>query len=173
MPNRKKKPAGKTPRLTAEQQARLREKARQELARLEALDADPEAKQMVEDFKTRFSTCEIVYKVILADYSQKKDGKKPERMQVNMTQAPVALSYAGYTFDKALLTRLFGAEDHTGKRSVKKLRDVLTHSMNSRAVEELARRRADLYRDMDAFLAAIRACDPVVQPVDAPPEDCA
>ena len=54
-----------------------------------------------------------------------------------MTQVPHALNFAGYTYDKHLLTNLFGGEDRVGRRTVKKLRDALTHSMSKSAVEEL------------------------------------
>jgi hypothetical protein len=47
------------------------------------------------------------------------------------------LTYAGYDFDRNLLTNLFGAKDHVGKQSVKKLRDALTHSISKSAVGEL------------------------------------
>lgn len=54
-----------------------------------------------------------------------------------MNQASHDLKFLGYDFDRDLLTFLFGAEDYIGRRSVKKLRDALTHKVNKSAVDEL------------------------------------
>ena len=76
-----------------------------------------------------------------------------------MREAPYALKYAGYDFDKEILASLFGAEEHVGKRSVKKLRDSLTHSVNKGAIDELKSRENELYGYMDSFLDKIREFD--------------
>lgn len=100
---------------------------------------------MIDDFKEKFSICEIVYKVILEDHQYNKTGQHLERLQVTMTQAPHALKYAVYDFDKESLNKLFDAEEKIGSRSVKKLRDSLTNSMNQKAVDELTNRYDELY----------------------------
>jgi len=69
------------------------------------------------------------------------------------------LNYAGYDFDKDLLTHLFGAEEKVGSRTVKKLRDSLTHSVNQKAIDELINREEELYGYMDQFLSKIRDFD--------------
>lgn len=76
-----------------------------------------------------------------------------------MKQAPHALAFAGYDFDKELLAKLFGAEEKIGSRSVKKLRDSLTHSMNDKAVNELSDRYEEMNGYMDSFLNKIRTFD--------------
>jgi hypothetical protein len=76
-----------------------------------------------------------------------------------MTQVPYALEFAGYDFEKDLLTKLFCAEEKIGNRSVKKLRDSLTHSMNDKAVNELSDRYEELNGYMDSFLGKIRTFD--------------
>ncbi len=76
-----------------------------------------------------------------------------------MTQAPYALEYAGYDFDKDLLTHLFGSEEKVGSRTVKKLRDALTHSLNQKAIDELLSREDELHGYMDQFLSKIREFD--------------
>lgn len=68
-----------------------------------------------------------------------------------MKEAPYALTYAGYNFDRKFLTNLFGAEDCVGKRSVKKLRDALTHSISKSALNELKVLETELYEYMDGF----------------------
>lgn len=145
--------------LSAEEQLNLRNRARDELLRLENVFNDAAAKQIVDDFKDYFSVCEIVYKVILEDHQFNKTGKHKEHLTVSMVEAPHALKYAGYDFDKNLLTRLFGAEEKIGSRSVKKLRDSLTHSLNEKAVKELQDRHDELYGYMRDFLSKIREVD--------------
>ena len=149
----------KVKRLSPVKQLELRNRAKAELLRLEELLNDAPTKQMVDDFKEFFSVCEIVYKVILEDHQFNKTGKHSNYLKVNMSQAPHALKYAGYDFDKNLLTHLFGAEEKIGSRSVKKLRDSLTHSLNEKAVKELQDRHDELYGYMNDFLSKIREFD--------------
>ena len=145
--------------LSKGEQLALRNKAKTELERLETLFEDKEIKKMVNDFKERFSICEIVYKVILEEHQFNKTGKHFERLKVNMVQAPHALKFAGYDYDNTLLTQLFGGEKRIGRRSVKILRDALTHSVDISAVTELQNRERELYGYMDAFLDKIRSFD--------------
>ena len=137
----------------------LRNKAKTELERLEILFNNSEIKQKVDKLKDDFSKCEIVYKVILEDHQFNKYGTRPERMKVTMSQVPFALSYAGYDFEKDLLTHLFGSEEKIGIRSVKKLRDSLNHSLNQQAINELIEREDELYGYINAFLNKIRTFD--------------
>ncbi len=145
--------------LSAEDQLTLRNKAKAELERLEGTLADEKLKKKIDDFKDKFSVCEIVYKVVLEDHQFNKYGVHKDRLQVSMKEAPYALTYAGYDFDRNLLSNLFSGEDHIGKRSVKKLRDALTHSVSKSAVEELEKRESELYGYMDSFLEKIRVFD--------------
>ena len=151
--------AGKVKQLSEEEKASLRDKAKTELERLESLMKENETKKMVEDFKTKFGICEIVYKVILEDHQFNKNGKHETRLQVDMKQVPHALKYAGYSFDKSFLSTLFGGCDKKNSRSVKKLRDALTHNMSEDAIQELRDRNVELNGYMDSFLEAIRHFD--------------
>ena len=146
-------------KLTFEQKLMLRNKAKDELLRLEAVYSDEETRDKINRFKEKFGICEIVYKVVLEEHQFNKTGKHFERLRVDMTQAPYALNYAGYDFDKDLLTHLFGAEKRIGSRSVKTLRDSLTHSVNQKAIDELLNREDELYWYMDQFLSKIRNFD--------------
>lgn len=145
--------------LTEEEQLILRNKAKAELERLETELSDLETKKMIDNYKEKFSLCEIVYKIIFDEHQFKKTGEHPQRMQIKMTQVPHALNFAGYTYDKHLLTNLFGGEDRVGRRTVKKLRDALTHSMSKSAVEELRSREQELHGYMDEFLNVIKNFD--------------
>ena len=86
---------------------------------------NPNTKQEIDNFKERFLICEVVYKIILKEYTYRKTGIRLDRLKVNMKQAPSALKFVGYDFDKDLLAKLFGSDGQVGKRSVKKLRDAL------------------------------------------------
>ncbi|HZJ68820.1 MAG TPA: hypothetical protein VFD28_02290 [Candidatus Eisenbacteria bacterium] len=141
------------------QKLALRNRAKDELVRLQKLVSEKETKRMIDNFKEKFAICEIVYKVVLEDHQYNKTGKHLDYLKVDMTQAPHALKYAGYDFDKVLLNKLFGAENKVGIRSVKKLRDSLTHSMNAKAVEELTNRESELHGYMDSFLTKINTFD--------------
>lgn len=141
------------------QKLSLRNRAKDELIRIEKLVADKDKKKLIDDFKEKFSICEIVYKVILEEHQFNKTGKHSDYLKVTMTQVPHALMFAGYDFDKELLTKLFGAEEKIGSRSVKKLRDSLTHSMNDKAVNELSDRYEEMNGYMDSFLNKIRTFD--------------
>ena len=145
--------------LKEKEQLVLRNKAKAELERLETELSDLETKKMIDNYKEKFSLCEIVYKIIFYEYQFKKTGDHPKRMQINMTQVPHALNFVGYTYDKNLLTNLFGGEKKVGKRTVKKLRDALTHSMSKSAVEELRSREQELHGYMDEFLNVIKNYD--------------
>ena len=147
--------------LNASEQLTLRKRAKAELKRLEGTFSNQDSKRMIDDFTDKFSICEIVYKIVLEDHQYNKFGIHKDRLQVSMKEAPYALTYAGYDFDKKLLSDLFGVEEHVGKRSVKKLRDSLTHSMNIGAVDELKKRKDELHRYMDSFLKKIREFDDV------------
>lgn len=145
--------------LPKEAQLTLRNKARDELIRLQKLVTKTETNKMINDFKEKFMICEIVYKVILDDHQFNKTGAHPERMHITMRQVPHALNYAGYDFEKNLLTKLFGSENKIGKRSVKKLRDLLTHDLNPKVIDELTSRYDELNGYMDSFIKKISTYD--------------
>ncbi len=146
-------------KLTDTEKQSPRNKAKAEPERLDSAFSNETTKQKIDDFKDTFSKCEIVYKVILEEHQFKKTGEHLERLQITMRQVPHALAFAGYDFDNLLLTKLFGSKEKIGKRSVKKLRDSLTHSLNQKAIDELIQREQELYAYMNDFLMKIRQFD--------------
>ena len=142
-------------KLTEAEQLTLRNKAKAEYERLANLYSDKETMAEIESFKNKFEMCECTYKVILEEHQFRKTGKHFDRLTISMKQAPHALTYAGYDFDSILLTKLFGAEERIGRRSVKKLRDALSHRADQAAVQELMTRNAELHQYMDTFLDKI------------------
>lgn len=149
-----------TPMITEEEQLALRNRAKAELERLEIRLAEKEKIQIVDEFKNKFNICETVYKIILEEH-QKSKGKKIEKQSLSLTmkQVPYALKFAGYTFEKDLLTELFGASSPTGKSTAKKLRNETTHGISKKAVEEIVSRKDELFGYMDSFLSVIRTQD--------------
>lgn len=128
--------------------------------RLEALFQNVEVTELLDRFKNRFNQCETVYKVILAEHQKHKGQKNGGHLKVNMTQVPHALSFAGYSFNKDELNELFGSSGKKGT-TVKKLRDAVTHGIDTKAVNEITTREEELFGYMDAFLAVIRTFDNV------------
>ena len=101
------------PKITEEEKKKLRDSAKAELERLEAIYSDEEVTKLLDDFKGKYNLCESVYKVVLVRY-QKTKGRKPEKhLVVDGRQVEATLKFAGYNFDKALLTEIFGAKSTT------------------------------------------------------------
>ena len=144
-------------RLSLDEQKKLRAKARKELKRVEDLLSNPDVRQEIANFKDAFIKCEDAYKVILSEHQFRKNKKRPEYMKIDMTQAPYALKFAGYNIDYTVLTKLFGSETRIGKRSVKKLRDALSHKPEEKDIAELRDRKNELYGCIDEFLRIIHS----------------
>lgn len=144
--------------LSPEDQLALRNSAKQELERLEQLMENSETIQLLDEFKNRFNICETVYKVILKKHQECRRKKSETYLKVTMTQVPYALEFAGYSFSHDLLSELFGATSHKG-RTVKKLRDAVTHGVDPKAVNEIITRKDELFGYMDSFLLEIRSYD--------------
>ena len=105
------------PKITEEEKKKLRDSAKAELERLEAIYSDEEVTKLLDDFREKYNLCESVYKVILAEHQKVKGHKETDYLKVTMQQVPHALKFAGYGFDKALLTEIFGAKFPKGKNS--------------------------------------------------------
>ena len=155
------------PKITEEEKKKLRDSAKAELERLEAICSNEEVTQLLNDFKGKYNLCESVYKVVLVKYQKTKGRKPKEYLAVDGRQVEAALKFAGYNFDKALLTEIFGAKSQKGKtvHTVKKLRDAVTHSIDSKAVQEITDRKQELFGYMDAFLSGIRNFDAAACPI--------
>lgn len=148
-------------KITEEEKKKLRDSAKAELERLEAIYSNQEVTKLLDDFKGKYNLCESVYKVILVRYQNAKGLKPKEYLAVDGRQVEAALKFAGYNFDKALLAEIFGAKSQKGKtvHTVKKLRDAVTHGIASKAVQEITDRKEELFGYMDAFLSGVRDFD--------------
>ena len=145
-------------KITAEEKRIIRDSAKLELERLEKIQTDKETMELLNDFKNSFNVCESVYKVVLRAHQSCKGKTACKYLKVTMTQVPFALEFAGYTFNRELLSELFGATSKKGM-TVKKLRDAITHGIDEKAVKEITNRKDELFGYMNDFLNTIRSFD--------------
>ena len=146
------------PKISPQEQKILRNNAKAELERMEACLVDQNTVQLLDAFKNKFNICETVYKVIFAEHQKRKRKDINGYLKVDMTQVPHALNFAGYSFEKTDLNELFGASSKNGT-TVKKLRDSVTHGLDQKAVDEIIKRKEELFGYMDSFLSVIRTFD--------------
>ena len=147
--------------LTNEDKLILRNKAKFEIERLELISTDEETLQLLDSFKNKFNFCESAYKIVLEEHQTAK-GKavNKERLKLDMRQVPDALNFAGYTFDSDLLNELFGSKSKIiGCKTVKFLRDSITHGISDKSVDEIKERKEELFDYMNGFLHIIKTFD--------------
>lgn len=139
----------------------IRNKAKLEIRKFESVLNDNETVQLLDSFKNKFNMCESVYKVILKEHQKSKGNDVDLKyLKLNMTQVPYALKFAGYTFDEASLNELFGNKSKkTGCKTVKCLRDLTTHGIHQKSIDEIKKRKKELFAYMDDFLEAIKNFD--------------
>lgn len=145
-------------KISEEEQIDLRNKVKKELERIEEIYKNENNKILIEKFKNTFLLCERAYKVILKEH-QKSKKKDTSRLKISMTQVPYVLDFAGYDFKKDFLEKLFGSEKCVGKKSVKAIRDSLTHKLDKGTIKELCNRKEELFGYMNEFLEKIRTFD--------------
>lgn len=152
-----------SPKLTPEEKLKLRTEAADMIRRLEDTYADDQNSALINRFLNRFNVCETAYKVILKKHQEKK-GKPAslQSLQLNMSQVPHALAFAGYDFDRDDLTELFGYKSVEGssKMTLKNIRNGLTHGINQSALTELREREAEIFDSMNRFIAILSENNP-------------
>lgn len=135
----------------------IREKARNKLIEMQKQLEDCETIQLLDEFKNKYNICETVYKVILKEHQNCKNNNCNKYYKVDMRQVPYALNFAGYEYDKELLNNLFGSKES----SAKKIRDGITHGLDSKKIDEIKNRKKELFAYMDEFLYVIKNFDNV------------
>lgn len=146
----------KTKKSSEDDKIKIRNRAKEEVVRLEKIFEDEGKRGILDAFKNRFNICETAYKIILKDYNKYKNQSTDDYLKLDMRQIPSALKFAGYTFDKQLLTNLFGAKMPDNKRTAKKLRNAATHGVDEKAAEEIIKRKDELFGYMNEFLDVIK-----------------
>ncbi|MCD7812329.1 MAG: hypothetical protein LUG91_10915 [Ruminococcus sp.] len=146
-------------KLSEDEKRQLRDKAKNEILRLEKCLQNEELSKVIDAFKNRFNICESAYKVILAKHQASK-GKPPSNiLKIDMRQVPNVLKFAGYEFDNQLLTNLFGRKTTSNGHTAKILRNEITHGIDERAVNEIMARKDELFGYMDEFIQIIKTFD--------------
>ncbi len=149
-------------KLSSDEQKTLRKKTKAELNRIEKILTNNENLQLLNDFKNKFNLCETVYKIVLKEYKKKNSGttikKSKKKFEITMKQVPAALEFAGYAIDKSLLNEIFGSPGKK-KKTVKELRNDVTHGVSDKALKEIEERKEELFGYMDSFLNLIKTSD--------------
>ncbi len=146
-------------KLSSIEQMTLRNKAKNKLEEMEQILIDDETKEILNEFKNKFNMCETVYKVIFEKYNKCNGNISKGFLKITMNQVPAVLKFSGYSFDKWLLNEIFGSSAPQNKRTIKKLRDAITHGIEKKAVEEIIVRKDELFGYMNVFLDEIRNFD--------------
>lgn len=139
--------------------ARLRKSIAKKMKALSIYLKDPFIRKEKDEFLEKFMLCEAACKEILSAYFKEK-GKSINNssIKLDMVSIPSAMKKAGYPLSKALLTGIFGASRTRGKKSAKKLRDGIVHSLSKEDINEVIDRRMQLHKMMDEFLSVM--CTP-------------
>ena len=135
-----------------------RERIEKTLERLEAylLDRDKQAKKLL--FLEKFSLCEVCCKAALKQYKkQQKTYVSDEKIQLHIDEIINAMAYIGVEVPESLLASIFsGSLKKKDSRSAKVLRNQILHAHNTGAIDEVARRYAQLDGEMEEFLNLFR-----------------
>ena len=109
------------------------------------------------DFVELFFICEVVIKSLINSYNQAKGKKVAERdIRLDMNVIRATMRYFGYSIDDAILVAVFGSETTRNRKTCKKLRDGIAHTMSSEDIIEVFNRRNYLHFCMTQFLNHIR-----------------
>ena len=145
--------------LTVIDKLKLQNAAKAELERLETIANDESTSQKIDDFKRKFIICESVYKILLKKHQNDIKKTKNENLRIMIKQVKPALDYAGYPYDDNLFEKLFSTNRKVGERTIKSIRDALTHNLSQSAINELIDCEDELYGYMNQFLNMIRSYD--------------
>ena len=148
-------------KISDEDKLKLRNAAKNEVERLEHILQKTEDIKIVDAFKNQFNICESAYKIVLAKHQKYKGKAQTTYLKIDMRQVPSALTFAGYTFEKQLLSELFGGRPTANGRTAKQLRDGTSHSIDESAITEIITRKDELFKRMNEFLETIKTFDEV------------
>lgn len=107
---------------------------------------------LVERFKTKFTICEHAYKIIQSELKQ----EKINNIKLNVNSIKSNIHKMLYSIDDNTLLKLFGSEDARNNKSVKSLRNSLTHNIHKNDIEELKQRKDEIFAYMDNFINVLK-----------------
>lgn len=144
------------------------EAIRDELSQYTCTMKDAEKRKAKDKFMDLYQKVEFVYKKLLIEYRTVVEGEEavpgykaqkgmrekkfdPNNLKIYVTTAQKVFSFAGLKWDD----RIFVNDDAHKKeqnKSCRVLRNEITHSNSRKAVDEVYRRREELYSVMNQFL---------------------
>ena len=108
-------------------------------------------------FLEKYILCEIAAKELVVGY--KNDLNDPieyKDVKMDLRILKGAFNHYGLGIPADVTKRLFCSNNEKGKRSAKKLRDSIVHSITKQNITEVDNRFNQLIADMDMFLEAVR-----------------
>lgn len=142
-------------KLTEKEQRQRLTKAAKSIADAEAALASPENREAYLQFMARYSLCELGYKSILADHIKDSGNKPSANLTIKYKQVPTVLKRVGLEIDEKTIEEVFSATRKIGERHARGLRNSLSHSPNSTAINELRQKQNQINAAMDTFLSAL------------------
>lgn len=144
--------------LNIDEQNTIKNKAKKELERLENLYTNQDIVEKIDNFKNTFLKCEIVYKILLKKYLSdcNNNSFNDEYLVIDARKLGAVLNHFGYNYDSYIMKQLFSGNKKVGEKSVKILRNDLTHKVSQSDSNELTNREEELYGYMNYFLDLIR-----------------
>lgn len=128
------------------------------LIALEKIIADiTDNSEIIFSFLQKYIVCEICYKALLLVFRADK-GKciSDSSLKVNVGEVKKVFAYFGYVVDVSTIEAVYSSEDHTGRRSCKKLRDNVVHGLKKSYLEEIVSRSIELHEKMDVILCSFK-----------------
>ena len=105
-------------------------------------------KELISNFKYKFTICEKAYKIMESELKN----KKMKNIKINLNSIKSDIRKLEYKVDEKILDELFSHNNERGNKSIKKLRDALTHDIKEKDIIELKSRKTDIFKTMDKFL---------------------
>ena len=137
--------------LTQEQINKIRLEVKNKVLNAEKISTKDS--ELIECFKSKFTICEVAYKIMEQRIKKLKDRKN---IKLNLINIKPNIKKLKYKINENLLEKLFGSKDIRGSKSIKKLRDALTHDSKLNDIEELKKRQTEIFNTMNTFLTELK-----------------
>lgn len=136
----------------------LHKKVIKKINQLECILQNEEEIKIINDFKNLFNVCETTCKEILFNYlrNKKNEKVKKESIRLNMNQIHSAFAYAEYNIDNNILAKIFGSKTEKNNKSVKVLRNFVTHDLRISEIKEIINRKKELFDLMNDYLKILK-----------------
>lgn len=143
-----------TKELTKEKSEKIKIEVKEHILRAEKIKQKD--MKLIEQFRTKFTICESAYKIMEQRIGNLKERKN---IRLNLRRIKPNIIKLNYDINEELLDKLFGSNGKRGSKSIKKLRDALTHDVNQKDIDEVKERETELFNIMDIFLSKLKNFD--------------